>query len=120
MSHIVTLETKVHDPAAVTAACQRLGLPAPVHGTARLYSGEATGLLVQLPGWQFPIVIDALSGTIRFDNFEGRWGEQTQLDKFVQLYSVEKAKLEARKKNLTVTEETLQDGSIRLQITEGS
>jgi hypothetical protein len=96
-----------------------LDLPAPVHGTARLYSGEATGLLVQLPGWQFPAVIDTLSGTIHFDNFEGRWGEQSHLDRFLQMYAVERAKQEARKKNLTVTEQTLQDGSIRLQIKEG-
>ena len=50
MSHIVQIETKLHDPAAIAAACRRLGLAEPVHGTARLYGGEATGLLVQLPG----------------------------------------------------------------------
>jgi NAD(P)-dependent dehydrogenase (short-subunit alcohol dehydrogenase family) len=43
MSHVVTIQTKVHDPAAVAAACQRLNLAAPVQGTARLYSGEASG-----------------------------------------------------------------------------
>lgn len=120
MSHIVTIQTRLHDPAAITAACQRQGLTAAIHGTARLYSGEATGLLVQLPGWQYPVVIDTLTGAIHFNNFEGRWGEQAQLDKFLQLYAVEKAKLEARKKSLLVTEQTLQDGSIRLQITEGT
>lgn len=51
MSHIVTIQTKVHDPAAVAAACQRLQLPAPVQGEAQLFSGPATGLLVHLPGW---------------------------------------------------------------------
>ena len=34
MSHIVTIRTEVRDPAAVAAACRRLGLPEPVHGTA--------------------------------------------------------------------------------------
>ena len=43
MSHVVTIQTKVHDPAAVAAACQRLNLAAPVQRTTRLYSGEATG-----------------------------------------------------------------------------
>jgi hypothetical protein len=114
MSHVVTVQTRVHDPAAVTAACQRLGLAPPQHGTARLYSGEATGLLVQLPGWLYPIVIDTLSGLIRFDHFEGRWGEPQHLDRFLQLYAVERAKLEAHKKGYTVNEQTLQDGSINL------
>jgi hypothetical protein len=32
MSHIVTVQTKVHDPAAILAACRRLNLPEPVQG----------------------------------------------------------------------------------------
>jgi Protein of unknown function (DUF1257) len=120
MSHIVTIATRVHDPAAVTTACRRLGLALPVHGTAQLYSGEATGLLVQLPEWQYPAVIDTLSGTVRYDNFDGIWGDQAHLDRFLQTYAVEKTRLEARKKGFTVTEENLQDGSIRLQIQEGA
>ncbi len=77
MSHIVTLHTRLHDPTALTAACQRLNLAAPEPGTAELFSGNATGLIVRLPGWTYPIVIDTLTGTARFDNFEGRWKGQT-------------------------------------------
>jgi hypothetical protein len=51
LSHIVQIQTEVGDPAAVHAACRRLGLPEPVHGSAQLFSGEATGLLVKLPDW---------------------------------------------------------------------
>src|SRR5687768_3868284 len=119
MSHIVTIKTRVHDPAAIAAACVRLGLAAPVEGTARLYGGDVTGLLVQLPGWLYPAVVDTASGAVRFDTFEGRWGEQAQLDHFLQMYAVERAKTEARAKGYTVTEQALQDGSIRLQLTEG-
>src|SRR5437870_4331059 len=100
MSHIVTIQTKVHDAAAVAAACQRLNLPAPVQGTASLYSGEATGLLVRLPGWQYPAVIDTLTGAVRYDNYSGRWGDSQHLDRFLQIYAVEKTKQEARKKGL--------------------
>jgi hypothetical protein len=55
MSHIVTIATEVRDPDAVAAACGRLGLPGPVPGTATLFEGPATGLLVKLPGWLYPI-----------------------------------------------------------------
>jgi hypothetical protein len=119
LSHVVTIQTKVHDPAAVSAACQRLGLPAPTEGTAQLFSGEVTGLLVHFPGWQFPAVIDPLTGTICYDNYAGRWGEQCHLDKFLQIYAVEKVKLEARRKGFSVSEQSLQDGGIKLQIIEG-
>jgi len=52
-------------------------------------------------------VIDTLTGTIRYDNYEGSWGEQKHLDRFLQMYAVDKAKLEARKKGYTVTEQAL-------------
>jgi hypothetical protein len=119
MSHIVTIQTKLHDPVAVTAACMRLGLAAPVQGTAQLFSGQATGLLVQLPGWQYPAVIDTLTGTVRYDNYHGRWGDQQHLDRLIQIYSVEKTKIEAKKRGYSVTERALQDGSILVQVQEG-
>jgi hypothetical protein len=119
MSHIVQMQTKLHDPAAIAAACRRLGLAEPVHGIARLYSGEATGLLVQLPGWQYPAVIDTATGEVRYDNYGGRWGDQAQLDRLLQLYSVEKTKIEAKKRGYSVSEQALQDGSILVQVREG-
>ena len=120
MSHIVSIQTRLRDPAAVAAACRRLGLPAPAQGTARLYGGQASGLLVQLPGWQYPAVIDTASGEVRYDNFEGRWGEQAHLDRLLQAYAVEAVRLEARKKGHQVSEQALPDGSVRLQIVEGA
>jgi len=120
MSHVVTITTKLHDPAAVAAACQRLGLAAPVQGTAQLFSGEATGLLVQLPDWQYAVAIDTLTGVLRYDNYGGAWGAQAQLDRFLPMYAVEKTKLEARRRGYRVSEQALQDGSIKVQLIEGS
>ena len=116
MSHIVSIRTQVRDPIAVASACNRLSLPAPVQGMAKLFSSQASGLLVQLPSWRYPIVIDVAQGEVAFDNFNGRWGEQQHLDRFLQIHAVEKAKLEARKQGHAVSEQTLVDGSIKLQI----
>ena len=91
-----------------------------MQGTARLFSDEASGLLVQLPGWQYPVVVDTGNGTVRYDNYNGRWGEQEQLDRMIQMYAVEKAAIEARKRGYSVSEQALQDGSIRLQIRAAS
>ena len=118
MSHIVTIETRIHDPHAVVAACARLGLAAPVQGTAKLFGGDVAGLLVQLPDWQYPAVVDILTGSISYDNYEGHWGDAQHLDRFLQAYAVERVRLEARSKNLPVTEQALPDGSIQLQIAE--
>jgi hypothetical protein len=116
MSHIVVIETRVHDAAALTAACQRLGLAEPVQGNVRLFNADATGLSVKLPGWRYPIVVDTANGSIKYDNYEGRWGDQEKLGRLLQMYAVEKAKIEARKKGHCVTEQARQDGSIVLQI----
>jgi hypothetical protein len=116
MSHIVVIETRVHDSAALAAACRRLGLAEPVHGNVRLFSGEATGLSVVLPGWHYPIVVDTVAGSVSYDNYEGRWGDSAELGRLLQMYAVEKAKLEARKQGYCVTEQARQDGSIVLQI----
>ena len=119
MSHIVQIKTEVRDAIAVQEACQRLGLDAPVLGTVTLFATEASGLLVRLPGWIYPVVFDTRSGQVRFDNYGGRWGEQVQLDRFLQAYAVEKTKIEARRKGHTVFEQTLDHGSIKLTVTVG-
>ena len=120
MSHIVSIKTKCHDRNAIDAACQRLNLPLVTEGTAKLFSDDATGLILQLPEWNYPAVIDTTTGNIRYDNYNGAWGDQQHLNRFLQMYAVEKAKLEARKKGFTATEQVLQDGSIKVQIVEGA
>ena len=118
VSHIMSIKTEVRDPIAIRTACRRLGLPEPIQGTAKLFAGEATGLLLRLPEWLYPAVLDTATGQVRFDNYEGRWGDPKLLDRFLQIYAVEKAGLEARKKGYSVSEQSLEDGSIRLQIVE--
>ena len=82
----------------------------------------ATGLAVQLPGWQYPVICDLSTGQLRFDNFHGRWGDREHLDRFLQSYAIERAKLEARRKGFGTTEQQLPDGSIKLtiQVTGGA
>lgn len=119
MSHIVTIAVELRDLAAIQAACQRLKIEEPVFGQAELPEKEVEGLLVKLPDWVFPIVCDLSTGTIHYDNYQGHWGDQKHLDKFVQTYSVEKTKLEARRKGYSVFEQPLHDGSIKLTINLG-
>jgi hypothetical protein len=119
MSHIVSIQTEIRDPVAVTAACARLRLPKPIHRTVRLFNAEATGLAVELPGWRYPVVCQTETGCLQYDNYGGHWGDQSQLDRLTQIYSVEKCRIEARKKGYGVTERTLQDGSILVQIQAG-
>jgi hypothetical protein len=121
MSHIVTIKTEVRDAVAVRAACHRLSLAEPVQGKTKLFAGNVEGLAVKLPEWSYPVVCELATGQLHYDNFNGRWGDQKHLDRFLQAYAVEKAKLEARNRGHSVTEQSLSDGSIKLtvQVTGG-
>jgi hypothetical protein len=112
----------VRDEEAIRAACRRLNLAAPVRGTFPLYSGEVSGIAVQLPQWHHPIICDTASGSVQYDNFGGIWGDAQELNRFLQAYAVEKARLEARKHGHSVIEQTLTNGSIKLtiQVTGGA
>ena len=116
MSHIVQIRSQVKDVVAAKAACQRLGLAEPIQETVRLFNGTATGLTVRLPGWNYPAVFDLSTGEVKFDNYGGHWGDQKELDRFLQIYAVEKAKIEARKRGHSVSEQQLADGSVKLTI----
>ena len=119
MSHIVRVRTQVRDAVALAAACRRLGLAEPVIGTARLFVSEATGQIVRLPGWTYPVVFDTATGQIQYDNFAGNWGDECQLHKLLQRFAAEKAMLEAHRSGHAVMETSLPDGSIRLTIQVG-
>ena len=119
MSHLVTIQVEIKDPVALASACRRLGLEQPVEGEAMIFTKKARGWIVRLPGWQYPVVIDTDARQMHYDNYNGAWGEQSQLDRLLQAYAVEKAKLEARRAGASVTEQALPDGSIKLTIQTG-
>ena len=119
MSHIVSIAVEVRDPVALAAACNRLELPAPTERTVRFYDGsEVSGQAVELTDWRYPVVFD-LAGGMKYDDFEGRWGERRHLDSLLQSYAVEKAKIEARRHGYAAYERRLADGSVRVTVTVG-
>lgn len=119
MSHIVTIQTQIKDVVALRLATNRLGLTEPVYGTSKLFSNEATGWQIQLPQWRYPVVADVETGNLAYDNYEGRWGNQSELDRLMQRYAIEKASLEARRKGHTVLEQPLENGTVKLTIQIG-
>jgi len=120
MSHVVSIKTQLKDVVAISAACRRLGLAAPTLGKAQMYGGQTVeGLLVQLPGWKYPVAINTATGEVQHDNFQGQWGDDARLHEFLQSYAIEKVRIEGRRKGYAVTEQQLADGSVKLQIQEG-
>lgn len=82
-----------------------------------MYESTHTGIIVQLTGWEYPVVIEPATGEVKYDNYEGDWGDINRLREFRQAYAVSKAIIEARKKGYSVTERKTATGDVRLEIT---
>lgn len=117
MSHTVTIKTQFKDTGAIDSAAKELGFTLLPQGNHNLYAGPATGIAVKLPGWQFPVVIDTKTGEAKFDNYGGRWGQQSHLDQFTQMYAVHKATMEAKKKGFLVRRQAGKHGAVQLVVT---
>jgi hypothetical protein len=119
MSHIAVIQVEIRDLDAIKSACRRLNLKEPIYGKATIFETELIGIIVKLPGWIYPVVCRLDTGELKYDNYDENWGEKKHLDRFVQMYGVEKATLEARRKGYSVVEQPLADGSIKLTVNMG-
>ena len=119
MSHVVKIETQIRDINAIRQSCVHLQLETPVHGTFELYNSTETGWAVNLRDWKYPVVCKVETGEVAYDNYENRGGDQKRLDELIQRYAVEKTKIEARRKGHSVTEQKLDDGSVKLTVGMG-
>lgn len=138
MSHTVTVKLEMKDKEALQDAVSRMegakfvkarhtsgravfeqvNSLEEAYGKHSIFSGQFDGVAIQLPGWHYPVVINTETGEAKYDNYNGRWGEQDGLDELAQTYALEKAKTEALLHGLTVAEEQLEDGEVRLTIND--
>lgn len=102
MSETMNIKTEIYDMAALTAACERLGLRME-NGEHHLYRSVEKGMGVFLSGWTYPVVIKD-GGQVAYDIYGGVWGDEQKLHELTAYYGLEKAKIEARKKGYCVYE----------------
>lgn len=117
MSHSVTIKAvEIRNPDAIMAAARRLQLPDPKVGLHRLFDGtQRNGHAVKLPGWKEPVILDTTTGEALFDNYNGVWGDEIELDRFVQGYTAEQAAIEARANGYgDITESVEADGTLQV------
>jgi len=85
-------------------------LTVPVMGEAHLYQNKTvmhTGLLLELPGWLYPVIINTDTGKAKFDNYNEQWGKQVELDKFMVAYSISVTELQLGAEGYSLDESTL-------------
>ena len=109
----------MRDINALRQACNYLKLEPPVHSTYELYNSTETGWGVQLRDWKYPVVFKLETSEAAFDNYQSRWGDPQRLDELFQRYAAEATKIRARQRGHSVTEQRLEDGSVKLTVSVG-
>ena len=115
MSHVATIALEFRDPAALIEAAGvcRLDLHPE---TVTFYDGtRVAGTALRLPGWRYPIVIDA-EGHLHYDHYEGRWGDPVHLHRFRQAYAEAATARFARARGYVITRTVQTDGTVRLAL----
>jgi hypothetical protein len=87
MSHTATIQIDFSNRQLLKQVCKELGLQyrEGLH-QIRLYEGEvAADFSIQLPGWRYPIAI--CGNEVRYDNFNGNWGQVEGLQRLQDQYS---------------------------------
>jgi hypothetical protein len=79
---------------ALIAAVQRLGWRVLGEGSYKLFSSTEIGLGIQIPGWEYPVIVKG-NGTIAFDDYNGCWGNRADIEKLRAKYALEAARLAA-------------------------
>jgi hypothetical protein len=118
MSHTTVAVTPVRSKAVLQTACERMGLEAPKNGVAELYSRKIHGEIVKLPGWAYPVAFDLEKGEVKYDNYNGAWGEQKTLDRLLNYCEAARIEQEAGLNfgHSVVSQIEQEDGSLVLEV----
>lgn len=119
MSHTVEAKIEIRNIEIMQKAAAQVGAEWIPCGDITLYDRKVRGYGAQLEGWHFPVVFktnedQSVTGEIVYDNFNGSWGRQEQLDELLQRYCIEQSRDEATRMGLTVTEEVIENDAVRL------
>ena len=119
MSHIVTTSIEIKNQGCLEKASQQCGLVNLGVKRHELFNSQhAHGLGIKLADWKYPAVIDLTTGAVKYDNYGGSWGKQIELDKLVQRYTANVAIEQADINGYQYYEETLENGDIKLNMTQ--
>lgn len=124
MSHVATVTTAIKNLSILIKTCQALGIEfTQGQQSVDLYERAVTGdFSCKLPGWHYPIVVNSQTGEISFDNYKGSWGDEKELHKLIQEYSLSVAEEECSEfvlQGFTIERQKQENGDIQLVIQQG-
>lgn len=117
VSHTVTVKIELRDKSAIAAAVAAMGGQILGEGTHQLFNHQsATGYGFTLPGWMFPLVLTS-TGELKYDDYNGHWGNVRDLDTLKGRYAIEAARAAADSQGWTSYDQ--EDGSLEVHHPSG-
>jgi hypothetical protein len=116
VSHTTTIELEIKSLSALATACRETATPYEELTSVRLFDGTLIEdcFAFTPQGWRFPVA--AKNGQLKYDNYEGAWGDVAELNRVKQRYAVNVQKEAARSRGYRVREERLTDGRVKLVV----
>lgn len=120
MSHKTEVQTQFGDIDSLKKTCEELGYRFEETSKVQLFESGPNGLVdcvaaVHIPGWNYPVAIKE-DGTAAFDNFNGRWGNESNLDSLRQKYAENVALAHAERSGYRVLARENVNGNIHLRL----
>ncbi|MBI4474387.1 MAG: DUF2997 domain-containing protein [Acidobacteria bacterium] len=111
MSHTAQTKVEYRDKGALGKAILGMGGKVLGEGQYRLFGGPETGFGFTLSGWRYPLVLTS-DGTLKFDDYEGEWGNRADLDRLKIEYAA--AVVESKCAELCWSTQRESNGSITI------
>lgn len=114
MSHTVSIEATLTDHGCVQSAAKALNWQVLETKEHALFSSKETGLGIQIPNWKYPVVVKQ-DGSLKFDDYNGRWGNLADINKLKQGYTVALLTKTAQRQGHRVTQRQVGE-TIKLEV----
>ncbi len=114
MSHTTALKSvEMRDESILLQVAEKLKLEHLDKREHTMYDQtKVTGHGFKLKGWSQPLVINTTTGQAAYDNFNGHWGGQVELDKLCQEYAAESNRRQAASQGYMIQEQYLDNGDL--------
>jgi hypothetical protein len=120
MSHKTEVQTQFTDIEQLKKTCEELGYRFEETTKVQLFESGPNGLVdsvaaVHIPGWRYPVAIKE-DGTAAFDNYNGSWGSESNLDSLRQKYAENVALSHAERSGYRVLHRENINGNLQLRL----
>ena len=87
MSHSQTIKVLVNNKEALELTAKEMNATSfsAEEGDVKMYDGTYKGMFIHFKGWNYPVVIS--NGDLRYDSYNGLWGNESDLKRFRQSYA---------------------------------